>query len=103
MNESKRDYFAGLAMQALVTELGIDEVAESAYELADAMLMERKASSNTIKGRVEELEAQCKWAADQFQAIADSIASNSVGAAPGHALSCAADMEAALSDVIRSK
>jgi len=103
MNESKRDYFAGLAMQALVTELGIDEVAESAYELADAMLMERKASSNTIKGRVEELEAQCKWAADQFQAIADSIASNSVGAAQGHALSCAADMEAALSDVIRSK
>ena len=78
-------------------------ISEFAYEVADAMLMERKASSNTIKGRVEELEAQCKWAADQFQAIADSIASNSVGAAQGHALSCAADMEAALSDVIRSK
>ena len=116
MNESKRDYFAGMAMQALVTGwveyFEKDVVAESAYEIADAMLMERKASlkrqfdngsTRHDAGRSADVELGCKWAADQFQAIADFIADNSVARAQAHAQSCAAEMEAALSDVTRSK
>jgi predicted nuclease with TOPRIM domain len=41
-----RDYFAGLAMQARLSndpfELCYDEIAEWAYEIAEAMLTERK-------------------------------------------------------------
>lgn len=43
--ERLRDYFAGLAMQALVEQDGIDwfsRVAGSAYRMADAMLAERE-------------------------------------------------------------
>ena len=45
-NISKRDYFAGLAMQALIGyEVDMAAVAKRSYEQADAMLEERRIAS----------------------------------------------------------
>lgn len=49
-NIELRDYFAGLAMQGELANYyckeSNDEIAEAAYEIADAMLEARKASTN---------------------------------------------------------
>lgn len=36
-----RDYFAGMAMQVLIKDFGIESTAQKAYSYADAMLAER--------------------------------------------------------------
>lgn len=42
-----RDHFAGLAMQGMVaTSNNMDDIAQSAYDMADAMLAEREKNEN---------------------------------------------------------
>ena len=43
--------------------------------------------------RIVELEAKCRWAADEMQSVADAITSNYTARAHAIALSCAAQME----------
>ena len=127
MDVSRRDYFAGLAMQAMVTDClkispldavvmeGKECISEYAYAIADAMLSERAkyyhrlASDLKVKNKITEdehtkpenqqksfplrfLERKVAWAADQFEAIENAIAANSVGYAQAHAQRCAAEM-----------
>ena len=42
--DNTRDYFAGLAMQALMTQVVViaEKVPEQAYTMANAMMVERK-------------------------------------------------------------
>ena len=107
MGVSKRDYFAGLAMQTMVQAWldlspsealeGKECISEFAYEVADAMLKARQ--DKISKGSCEKMEAESKagtalvsWAADQFEIIENAIAANSVGYAQAHAQRCAAEM-----------
>ena len=102
MGVSKRDYFAGLAMQTMVQDYlnispsealeGKECISEFAYEVADAMLKARQ--DKISKGSCEKMEAESKvsWAADQFEIIENAIAANSVGYAQAHAQRCAAEM-----------
>jgi hypothetical protein len=112
MDVSRRDYFAGLAMQAMVTDYlklsplkaveGKECISEYAYEIADAMLRERKnkVTEDDYTKPVNQqksfplrfLERKVAWAADQFEAIENAIAANSVGYAQAHAQRCAAEM-----------
>lgn len=114
MNVSRRDYFAGLAMQTMVTDYlklsplkaveGKECISEYAYEIADAMLRERKNKvteddyTKPVNTEIQVvdvavvLERKVAWAADQFEAIENAIASNSVGYAQAHAQKCAAEL-----------
>lgn len=114
MNVSRRDYFAGLAMQTMVTDYlklsplkaveGKECISEYAYEIADAMLRERKNRiteddyTKPVNTEIQVvdvavvLERKVAWAADQFEAIENAIASNSVGYAQVHAQKCAAEL-----------
>ena len=114
MDVSRRDYFAGLAMQAMVTDClkispldavvmeGKECISEYAYEIADAMLRERKnkvtEDEHTKPVNQQKsfplvfLERKVAWAADQFEAIENAIAANSVGYAQAHAQKCAAEL-----------
>ena len=112
MDVSRRDYFAGLAMQTMVAEYyklspleamkGKECISEYAYAIADAMLRERKnkVTEDDYTKPVNQqksfplrfLERKVAWAADQFEAIENAIAANSVGYAQAHAQKCAAEM-----------
>ena len=95
--DNRRDYFAGLAMQGLLRirfdASDLARISTEAYQVADAMLTARSEFLEHGQSRIDALEKRVAWAATEFEAIANSIANNSVGAAQAHAQACAAEMD----------